>query len=260
VIRIDFEAWPELYEIRLKIKLYEHLPYNKELIRPLKHFLNRGLNEGYNDLADVHFTTIIDIYDDFKSQIEEFYVFLFKTLPKRKFILFKTKREKELIHLFKVKREKINSRERLKIAEELGQSICKRYFNQKEKNINNLESFINFYGATMSRSLFKEFDEQYTLWTERANDEYLIEINGLSNKLKRNVLSEGGLELYNEIINEIAKIELIGHKPNLQRVCNDIAVKKNLTTDLRKSFDQWRRRNSDKYEKLLNKAKKVSRK
>jgi len=70
-------------------------------------------------------------------------------------------------------------------------------------------------------------------------------ILNLEKKLKRNYTKPERLILYRSIIEEIVKIESIGHKPNIQKICDKI--RGNDIWDLRPPFDIWKRRKPELY-------------
>lgn len=186
--------------------------------------------------------------------MELFYTLLFNGFSIKPFEQVKTKREKEL----KKKYDLIDYADKdnkIKAGIALAKTITKRFFKNNPHLINRDEIIAAFFSDYLNEKtkiidLKNEVDVHGELF-----EEFESELQILKNKLKRNCLKDEGLELYKDIIAEIAKVESIGHKPNIQRICNNIAAKKNLNTDLRKAFGQWKKRNTDTYNQLLETAK-----
>lgn len=182
--------------------------------------------------------------------MELFYTLLFDGFSIKPFAQVKTKKEKEL----KKKYDHISFDDKdnkLEAGIKLADTITKRFFKMNPHLVGRDELISNFFSNYINdRTDIVDLKNEVDIHDELFQ-EFKSEMQILKDKLKRNYLKDEGLELYKEVIAEISKIEDIGHKPNLQRICNDIAAKKNLNTDLRKAFGQWKKRNSDTYNRIL---------
>lgn len=186
--------------------------------------------------------------------MELFYTLLFNGFSIKPFEQVKTKKEKELKNKYDLI-DFEDKENKIKAGIVLAKAISKRFFKINPHLLNRHEIIANFFSDYLNeKTKLIDLKNEVEIHDELF-EEFQTEMQTLKNKLKRNCLKNEGLELYKEVIAEIAKIELIGHKPNLQRICNDIGAKKNLKTDLRKSFGQWKKRNTDTYNKLLETAK-----
>jgi len=251
-VKINVER---IRKFSIRRKIMQEYPFGKSIYKKIGtefHFKIYHVNGKYNtEGIDQRFYNNLLSID---SGMNLFYNLLFNGFTIKKFEQIKTKKEKE----FKKKYDLITYEDednKIKAGIALAKIITKRFFKNNPHLVEREEIIASF---------FSKYINERTKIIELRNDvevhfELFGEINSereiLINKLKRNFLKDEGLELYKEIIVEIAKDEMIGHKPNIQRICNDIAVKKNLRTDLRKAFDQWSKRNKDMYKILLGKEK-----
>ena len=95
-----------------------------------------------------------------------------------------------------------------------------------------------------SPKIEKKIEEAYN----RMERSYCEEIASIEKKLKRNYTKPERLNKYRSIIKEIVNAESMGHKPNIQKICDKIRGED--IWDLRRAFDRWKKRHPQDYSRI----------